>query len=284
MRDDKHPTDKSWLEKIAHWFSTEPRSRDDLIELLHFAQQNDVIDADVNTIIQGALRVDALQVREIMIPRTQMIIIRAEQTVSAILPIITESAHSRYPVVGETIDDIRGVLLAKDLLPHLLQHDNRDVSISDLLRPVTVVPESKRLNILLREFRENRRHMAVVIDEYGGVAGLITIEDVLEQIVGDIEDEHDVAQDESIQPLDDNQYHIKALTSVDAFNDYFGSDFSHAECGTIGGIILQHCGHLPKRGEHITLNGFVFEVIEADKRQLHLLQVQRVADNDKVSD
>lgn len=271
-----HPTDKSWLDKIVHWFSSEPRSRSDLLTLLKVACQNEVIDTDVHTIIEGALHVADMQVRDIMIPRTQMTVIKAEQTLEMILPIIIKSAHSRYPVVGETIDDIQGILLAKDLLPRVLEKAATTFDMTPLLRPVTIVPESKRLNVLLREFRENRRHMAVVIDEYGGVAGLITIEDVLEQIVGNIEDEHDVEPDVLIKQLGDDDYLVKALTPIDEFNEQLQTHFDQGEFGTIGGVILQQFGRLPRRGEMVQINGFQCQVISADKRQIHLLRVKRV--------
>lgn len=184
-----------------------------------------------------------------MVPRSQMMSIRSTQTPKEFLPAIIEAAHSRYPVVGESLDDVMGVLLAKDLLPLILHNDERPFDIKELLRPATFVPESKRLNVLLREFRANRNHMAIVIDEYGGVAGLVTIEDVLEQIVGDIEDEHDVEEDSYIKPLPSGDFIVKALTPVDAFNDFFGSEFSDEEFDTVGGLVMSAFGHLPKRNE-----------------------------------
>lgn len=217
---------KSWLDKITQAFAHEPRNRQELLELLRDAHDNKLLDSEALSIVEGAIQVADLQVRDIMVPRSQMMSIRSTQTPKEFLPAIIEAAHSRYPVVGESLDDVMGVLLAKDLLPLILHNDERPFDIKELLRPATFVPESKRLNVLLREFRANRNHMAIVIDEYGGVAGLVTIEDVLEQIVGDIEDEHDVEEDSYIKPLPSGDFIVKALTPVDAFNDFFGSEFS----------------------------------------------------------
>lgn len=268
--------EKSWLEKIAYAFSSEPKSRDDILDILKVAEENEVIDNEVLNIIDGAMQVSEMQVREIMVPRSQMTVIKAEQPLSKVLPKIIKTAHSRYPVIGESIDEVLGILLAKDLLPLILQNNVDEVDITPLLRPATIVPESKRLNVLLREFRENRYHMAIVIDEYGGVAGLVTIEDVLEEIVGEIEDEHDAAPDTHIKKLADNDYIIKALTPIDDFNDEFESDFSDEEFDTIGGIILQQFGHLPRRNEVATIKGFQFKVLNADNRQVHLLRMCQV--------
>lgn len=275
MNEDRttEPEEKSWLEKIAHAFSSEPKTRDDLLDILNVAQHNEVIDNDAVQIMDGAMQVSEMQVREIMVPRTQMTVIKAEQPMSELLPRITKSAHSRYPVIGENTDEVLGILLAKDLLPLILENNTEGFDITGLLRPATLVPESKRLNVLLREFRENRNHMAIVIDEYGGVAGLVTIEDVLEEIVGEIEDEHDVEPDTFIKKLADNDYIVKALTPIDDFNEQFDADFSDEEFDTIGGIILQQFGHLPRRNEIATVNGFKFKVLNADGRQVHLLRM-----------
>lgn len=275
MADDRssEPEEKSWLEKISHIFSSEPKSRSDLLKILGVAQQNEVIDTDALRIIGGAMQVSGMQVRDIMVPRAQITVIKIEQTLPELLAVITKSAHSRYPVVGENTDNVLGVLLVKDLLPLLLKKDDEPFDLCTLIRPVTVVPESKRLNVLLREFRENRNHMAIVINEYGGVAGLITIEDVLEEIVGEIEDEHDVEPDTYIKKLADNDYIVKALTPIDEFNDAFDTSFSEEEFDTIGGIILQHFGHMPRRNEVAMVEGLIFKVLNADNRQVHLLRI-----------
>ncbi len=272
------PEEKSWLDKISQLFSSEPKSRDDLLDVLKVAESNDVIDSDALKIIDGAMQVSEMQVREIMVPRTQMTVIKAGQPFNDMLDLIVKTAHSRYPVIGETMDEVLGILLAKDLLPLVSQNNTDNFDITTLLRPATVVPESKRLNVLLREFRENRNHMAMVIDEYGGVAGLVTIEDVLEEIVGDIEDEHDVAQDTYIKKLADNDYIVKALTPIEDFNEEFKADFSDEEFDTIGGIILQQFGHMPRRNEMATVNGYQFKVLNADNRQVHLLRMSAITE------
>ncbi len=277
MSDDRTGNDteeRSWLERIAGAFSTEPRSRDDIVELLRAAQANEVIDADALSIIEGAMQVGDLQAREIMIPRPQMVVVKANQSLDEMLNTIIRAGHSRYPVIGDSPDEVLGILLAKDLLPQLLQANEESFDVRKRLRPATVVPESKRLNVLLRDFREKRNHMAIVIDEYGGVAGLITIEDVLEQIVGDIEDEFDVDADSFIRKVADNDYIIKALTPIDEFNEVFGARFSDEEFDTIGGIILQQFGHLPSRNETAQLDRYEFKVINADNRQIHLLRMR----------
>ncbi len=222
------------------------------------------------------MQVSDMQTREIMIPRSQMVVIKRESSLEEILPMIISSAHSRYPVIGENTDEVLGILLAKDLLPLVLEKDVDSIDITGMLRPATVVPESKRLNVLLREFRENRNHMAIVIDEYGGVAGLVTIEDVLEEIVGEIEDEHDVEPDSYIKKLAENDYIVKALTPIDDFNEAFEAEFSDEEFDTIGGIILQQFGHLPRRNEVATVNGYEFKVLNADSRQVHLLRMSEI--------
>lgn len=216
---------KTWLERITQAFAHEPKNRQELLEILREAHQNKLLDNEALAIVEGAIQVADLQVRDIMVPRSQVISIKADQSPREFLPAIIAAAHSRYPVVGESLDEVIGVLLAKDLLPLILKEDQQNFDIKDLLRPATFVPESKRLNVLLREFRANHNHMAIVIDEYGGVAGLVTIEDVLEQIVGDIEDEHDVEEDSYIRPLPSGDFLVKALTPIDSFNEYFGSAF-----------------------------------------------------------
>jgi len=211
-----------------------------------------------------------------MVPRSQVISIRADQSPRDFLPAVISAAHSRYPVVGESLDEIIGVLLAKDLLPLILREEQHDFDIKELLRPATFVPESKRLNVLLREFRANHNHMAIVIDEYGGVAGLVTIEDVLEQIVGDIEDEHDVEEDSYIRPLPSGDFLVKALTPIDSFNEFFGSEFPDDEFDTVAGLVMSTFGHLPKRNEITEIDGFRIRVLNADSRRVHMLRVSRL--------
>lgn len=270
---------KSWLEKITQAFAQEPKTRQELLELLREANRNKLLDNDALAIVEGAIEIADLQVRDIMIPRSQMISIKATQTPEEFLPAIIDAAHSRYPVVGESNDEVLGILLAKDLLPLILKKTG-NFDLRSLMRPCNFVPESKRLNVLLKEFRANHNHMAVVIDEYGGVAGLVTIEDVLEQIVGDIEDEHDVEEDSYIRPLPTGDFIVKALTPVDDFNDFFNSGFSEDEFDTIGGVVMSAFGHLPKRNETIEVDRMRFRVLNADSRRLHLL---RITPLDKIS-
>ncbi len=277
MNDDRSNNesgDRSWLEKISQVFSSEPRSREELDGVLAVAAENEVIDEDARSIMEGAMQVSDMQVRDIMIPRAQMVVIKAECGLEEVLPQIISSAHSRYPVIGESTDDVLGILLAKDLLPQILNKDQENFDICELLRPTVVVPESKRLNVLLREFRQNRNHMAIVIDEYGGVAGLVTIEDVLEEIVGDIEDETDVEGDQFIRRISDEDYFIKALTPIDEFNEHFKADFSDEEFDTIGGLVIQAFGHMPARNETTTIADFEFKVINADQRKIHSLRMR----------
>ncbi len=265
---------KSWLGKITQAFAHEPRNRAELLEVLHDAHDNKLLDSEALSIVEGAIQVADLQVRDIMVPRSQVISIRADHTPRDYLPTIIEAAHSRYPVVGESLDDVQGILLAKDLLPMVLHGDTQPpIQLKDLLRPATFVPESKRLNVLLREFRSTHNHMAVVIDEYGGMAGIVTIEDVLEQIVGDIEDEHDIEEDSYIKPLPSGDFIVKALTPIDSFNEFFDSEFSDEEFDTVGGLVMHAFGHLPKRNEVTTIGGYRFRVLNANSRRIHLLRL-----------
>lgn len=261
---------KNWLDRLKQAFSNDPKNREDLLNQLRDAEHSELLDSEALQIIEGAIQVVDMQVREVMIPRSQMICIRLEDTPEQFLPALIESGHSRFPVIGDTKDEVLGILLAKDLLPLIL---SRRFAIKDLLRPATVTPESKRLNILLHEFRTNRNHMAIVIDEYGGVAGLVTIEDVIEQIVGDIEDEYDVEEDSFIKPMNEGEYMVKALTPIEDFNEHFNSSFSEEEFDTIGGIVMQQFGHLPKRNETIKIEHFSFQVLSADNRRIRLLRI-----------
>ena len=276
MNDERAPEseERSWLDRLTHFISGEPQNKTDLEGVLSLAEEHEIIDEDARKIMEGALSVSDMQVRDIMIPRAQMVVIDSDQPLQEALPKILQSGHSRYPVIGEGIDDVIGILLAKDLLP-LIQVDSDVPSISSLMRPVTAVPESKRLNVLLREFRQNRNHMAIVIDEYGGIAGLITIEDVLEEIVGEIEDETDVDEGQLIRPINDNSFLIEALTPIEDFNEYFGTTFSDEEFDTIGGLVINAFGQLPTRNQTIRLDQFEFKVIHADERRLTRLRVTR---------
>jgi magnesium and cobalt transporter len=210
-----------------------------------------------------------------MIPRAQLVAVRANSTPDEFLPTIIDSGHSRFPVIGDDIDDVRGILHAKDMLPLLLHQNWNDFDIKDCMRAAPVVPESKRLNVLLQEFRVNRNHMAVVIDEYGHVSGAVTIEDVLEQIVGEIEDEYDVDEAGMIKEIAPRVFNIKAITAIEDFNDYFGTDFSDDDVDTIGGLVLKELGHLPKRGESALIDGYEFRILNADSRRIRLLQMTR---------
>lgn len=272
---EKH--EKSWLDKLLHAFSAEPKSRDELLEIIKDAADNHLLDQEALSIIEGALDVSSLQAREIMVPRSQIIAVRMDDTPQEFLPMVIESGHSRFPVIGESIDDIKGILLAKDLLPLALK-GTENFNLESILRPANVVPESKRVNILLREFRENRYHMALVMDEYGGISGLLTIEDILEEIVGDIEDETDEAEnsDNFIKRVSDSDYIIKALTPIEEFNKHFSAELSEDDFDTIGGILMQEFGHIPKRNEVAVLDGYQFRVLYADNRQIHLLRVTRL--------
>lgn len=266
---------KSWLERISQAFSSEPESVEDVLEILRDAEEHNIIDTDAMSIIEGAMQVIDMRVDEIMIPRSQMVTVKGSQEPKSFLQEIIDSAHSRFPVIGDSQDDVIGVLLAKDLLPLALNNDLNWNRIREILRPPTFVPESKRLNQLLKEFKENRNHMAIVVDEYGGTAGLITIEDVLEQIVGEIEDEHDFDEETNIKPHGDGSWAVKAVTSVEDFNEFFGTEMDQQEFDTIGGIVLKEFGHLPRRGEATSFHGFTFTIANADNRVIRLLQVTR---------
>lgn len=265
--------ERSWLDRLLQNFTnSEPKSQAELLEIIREAANNKVVDQEAFAIIEGALGVANLQVREIMVPRSQMVVIKGGEKPSEFLPKVIESGHSRFPVIGESMDEIKGILLAKDLLPLILEH-SQDFSLEEILRPANIIPESKRLNVLLKEFREKRYHMALVIDEYGGISGLVTIEDILEEIVGDIEDETDDEDEDFIRQVSDSDYILKALTPIEDFNDYFKADFSDEEFDTIGGILTQAFGHMPGRNEVVEISGFVFRVLYADNRQIHLLRL-----------
>lgn len=271
----------SWFARLSQLLSNEPQDRDDLLVLLRDAQQRHLLSNEALSMIEGALEVSDIHVRDIMIPRAQMVVLPYDALPEDFLPTIINSGHSRFPVVADNRDDVQGILLAKDLLAYFAQRHRQSeeaphFNMRDLLRPAVFIPESKRLNVLLREFRASRNHMAVVVDEYGGVAGLVTIEDVIEEIIGDIDDEHDADTAVYIKPRESGQHTVRALTPIEIFNNYFKADFSDEEFDTIGGVLLKAFGHLPKRKESVELGGFHFEVIRADRRRLHLLRVQAV--------
>lgn len=271
-----------WLERLSNFLLREPEDREQLIELLHTAYENSLLDADALSMIEGVLQVSEMQVRDVMIPRSQMDVIDITVPPEKFIPFVIETAHSRFPVIEDNKDDVIGILLAKDLLRY---YAGEDFEVRDMLRPAVFIPESKRLNVLLKEFRSNRNHIAIVVDEYGGVAGMVTIEDVLEQIVGDIEDEYDFDETEDNIIRDaQGRYRVKALTEIVDFNEALGTDFSDEEYSTIGGLVVSKFGHLPKRGEQITFNNLSFTALRADSRRLHSINVEILAKPDQVED
>ncbi len=267
------PNDKpSVLDRISAFLMREPEDREQLLHLLHSAYERNLLDADALAMIEGVLQVSEMQARDIMIPRSQMDVIDIGDSPAQFIPSVMQTAHSRFPVIGENKDNVIGILLAKDLLRYYAGEE--EFNVREMLRPVVFIPESKPLNVLLKEFRASRNHIAIVVDEYGGVAGLVTIEDVLEQIVGDIEDEHDIDEvDEKIVAERGGQYRVKALTELSDFNEVFGTNYNDDEFDTIGGLVLKHFGHIPKRGEQIDFDNLSFKVLRADSRRMHLLQV-----------
>lgn len=270
------------LERLSHFLLREPEDREQLLELLHGAYEKSLMDADSLAMIEGVLQVSEMQVRDIMIPRSQMDVIDITQPPESFIPHVIETAHSRFPVIEDNKNDVIGILLAKDLLRY---YAGEDFDIRDMLRPAVFIPEAKRLNVLLKEFRSNRNHIAIVVDEYGGVAGMVTIEDVLEQIVGDIEDEYDYDEDEdNIIQNADGQYRVKALTEIADFNEAVGTDFSDEEFSTMGGLVVSQFGHLPKRNEEITFDGLRVKVLRADSRRLHSIQIEKVIQQDLLDD
>lgn len=264
-----------WLERISAFLMREPEDRDQLIQLLYSAYERNLLDADAFAMIEGVLQVSEMQARDIMIPRAQMDVIDINSSPDKFIPFVIQTAHSRFPVIGENKDDVIGILLAKDLLRYYAGEEEFDVR--KMLRPAVFIPESKRLNVLLKDFRSNRNHIAIVVDEYGGVAGLVTIEDVLEQIVGDIEDEYDLDETEdNIVQESDSAYRVKALTEIGDFNSTFGTNYSDGEYDTFGGLVVNRFGRLPKRGERITIDQFNVKVLSADSRRLHTLLVEKI--------
>jgi len=268
---------KSWVEKIGKAFSNLPRNREELKELLQETLNEGVLDADALAMMKGALDVAEMQVRDAMIPRSQMVVVPNNGEIQSFLPRIIESGHSRFPVVGEDKDEVIGILLAKDLLQFVASGGEK-FDMSSAIRPVMLIPESKRLNMLLRDFRASRNHMAIVVDEYGGVAGLITIEDVLEEIVGDIDDEYDEQEESLVTQLGPNRYQVQALTPIDELNEQVGSDFSEEDYGTIGGLLMAEFGRVPDFDDVVVLNGrWEFRVTKADNRRIISLELNVLA-------
>ena len=271
MSDESASDHRSWLERLGHFLAGEPEDREDLLDVLNAATKRKLLDPDALGMIEGVMQVSELRVRDIMIPRSQMVVAPQDAEIESVLPLVAEAAHSRYPVIGEDRTEVLGILLVKDLLIQSLKDRTR--LVSDVMRPAHFVPESKRLNILLKEFRATRSHMAIVVDEYGAAAGLVTIEDVLEQIVGEIEDEHDFGEEEYIFRKNDREYTLKALTPIDDFNEYFTADLSDEAFDTVGGLIVHHLGHVPKRGEKVEIGRFRFVVLRADNRRVQMLKL-----------
>jgi len=264
----------SLLDRLGTWLARQPEDRDELVSVLRSCYERNLVDADALSMIEGVLQVSEMQARDIMIPRSQMDVIDVKESPDQFIPTVIQTGHSRFPVIGENKDNVIGILLAKDLLRYYAGEEEFDVR--EMLRPAVFIPEAKPLNVLLKDFRRNRNHMAIVVDEYGGVAGLITIEDVIEQIVGDIEDEYDFddVEDNIVQDKG-GQYRVKALTEIADFNAAFGTNYSDQDFDTIGGLVLSRCGRVPKRGEQVSFDDLVFKVLRADSRRIHLLQVAK---------
>ena len=273
--DSQQSKPRAWLERMLAIIAREPQNREQLMTVLRDAEERDLLSGEMLGMIERILQVSEMQVREVTVPKAKMVVIQKDCSLEEIVPIVIESGHSRFPVVTSAKKDVIGIMLAKDLLKHYHHRHAGTFKIDDIIRPAFFTSESKRLDILLREFRVNRNHIAIVLDEYGHVAGLVTIEDVLEQIVGDIEDEYDIDEDGThIKKMDETTCIVKAATPIEEFNDYFHSHFSDEEFDTIGGIVLQGFGHLPKRGEILKLENLRFKVLHGDSRRVYLLEVK----------
>jgi len=267
------PAKPSLLERLSTLLLREPEDREQLVGLLHSAFERRILDAEALSMIEGVLQVSETQVRDVMIPRSQMDMLDVAESPEKFIPFVIEKAHSRFPIFEDNRDNVIGILLAKDLLRFYAEED---FNVREMLRPAVFIPEAKRLNVLLKEFRANRNHIAIVVDEYGGVAGLVTIEDVIEQIVGDIEDEYDFDETEDNILVDrSGRYRVKAVTEIADFNNHFGSSFSDADHDTVGGLVVSRFGRLPKRGETTLIDGFTFQVLRADSRKIHSLLVDK---------
>lgn len=267
---------KSWLERLSSALGNEPRDREELIEFLHDAEKSHLLNHESLTMIEGVLQVSEMQVREVMVPRSQMVVIKKAAPLEEILPIIIDSGHSRFPVISDSLDHVNGILLAKDLLRYASNQADKKFNIEEILRPVTFIPESKRLDTLLKEFRDKQNHMAMVADEYGGIAGLITIEDVIEQIVGDIDDEYDAEDSENdfIEKINNHEFIINPILEIKEFNEYFQAKLSDEQYDTIGGLVLHQFGHLPKHGEETDIGNYHFTVMHSDNRRIQSLKME----------
>lgn len=276
MNDEKPPSSqpqqKGLIDRIGQFLSGEPKDQDDLLDMLKDAQEKHLLDSEALSMIEGVLHFSEMRVRDVMLPRVQMHVVSKDLSLEDVFPLALEYGHSRFPVIEDDRSKVEGVLLAKDLLAYTL--DNKKLTVADIMRPVSVVPESKRLNVLLKEFRTERNHMAIVVDEYGMTAGLITIEDVLEQIVGEIEDEHDGQEEEYVQKSSNKRFTIKALMPIDEFNEYFSADLQDEEHDTVGGFVVHQLGYMPKKGDKLEYGQFRFEVMHADDRRLFLLKLK----------
>ncbi|OUR65856.1 magnesium/cobalt efflux protein [Methylophaga sp. 42_25_T18] len=274
---------QSWVKRLSNIF-LKPEDQAQLIDLIRSAAKRHILDAEALAIVEGALSVSDMQARDIMIPRSQVVMVSKDATAEDTLKLITETAHSRFPVMDDDRDDVIGILLAKDLLSAVVANGKFEFDLRELLRPAVFIPESKRLNVLLREFRARRNHMAIVVDEYGGVAGIITIENVLEQIVGEIEDEHDIDDDAPILKRSETNYTIKALTSVEDFNEFFDMDWDDEDFDTVGGFVVNQFGHMPERDEEVSVGRFQFTVVRADNRRVHLLEMEILPETEQQED
>ena len=268
--DETQQDNRNWIERL---FRHVPHNQAELLHILRHALQENIIDDDAYSMMEGVMSIANQQVRDIMVPRSQVIAVEQNQTPQQFLPIVLEASHSRFPVLGEGKDDVIGILLAKDLLKYYIKHKDKPFDVTRIMRPALFVPESKRLDTLLKDFRQSHNHLAIVVDEYGGVSGIVTIEDVLEEIVGEIEDEFDIIEKPTITVIEGNRYHVNALTEIDSFNHYFHSNFSDELVDTIGGLVTQQIGHLPGQGDTIDIDRFQFTVTEADERHIICLEV-----------
>ncbi len=276
---DEHPPSqwKTWLAFLKMQFLPEPKTLEDLTHLLKSAQQNAVIDGDTQNMIEGVLEISTLQVREIMVPRSQMVVLPIEESIENLVAIMSKASHSRFPVIGENKDDVLGILLVKDFFKAYLREGKKNFDLKTILRPAFFVPESKRLDTLLNEFKARHSHLAIVVDEYGGIAGLVSIEDILEEIVGDIEDEFDNPNEEKIQCMGEGHYHVHATVSLEDLNEALGTHFKDDEVDTLGGLLTRHLGQIPAVGQHISLNGWHISALRSDSRRVIQIEVHKLA-------